>query len=173
MLPFIHNYLNGEERSLLFFCLCNYSPFSDVSAPGASFMIADWSWCQGTPLCQIHILNFDVPLRGSRIRNWLSSRRLVPWINHQTLYVSPPFENIFLNGSWCVNLTIYITNLLLGVCVWGGGGGGGGGLPVTGGFPHKGPVLRKAFNIIRLLWSLRKSPSSIISGVIYRYPSKS
>ena len=66
----------------------------DVSAPGLSPWIFSWTCFLWTPLCHVYIPYSDILQRSSRLCNWLSLRRLVPWIKHLPLYVGPLFGNL-------------------------------------------------------------------------------
>ena len=51
-------------------------------SPGHSHWILDWTCFLWTPLCHVCIPYKDILQGSSRLCNWLSLRRLVPWINH-------------------------------------------------------------------------------------------
>ena len=64
----------------------------DVSAPGHSPWILNWTSYLWTPLSHVYIPYWDILQGSSRLCNWLSLWRLVPWINH-----SPP---VCKSASW-------------------------------------------------------------------------
>ena len=56
--------------------------YLDVSAPGHSLWILDWTCYLRTPLCHVYSPNQHILQGSSIVCNWLSLWRLVPRINH-------------------------------------------------------------------------------------------
>ena len=54
----------------------------DVSTPGHSLWILDWTYYLRTHLWHVKILYYDILQGSSRLCNWFPLRRLVTWINH-------------------------------------------------------------------------------------------
>ena len=63
----------------------------DVSTPGHSPWILDGTCYLRTSFCHGYIPYLDILQWSSRLCNWLSLRRLVPWINHLHLVCCSTF----------------------------------------------------------------------------------
>ena len=101
----VHSFRNTDLSFLtLIILVLQLLKSQDVSAPGPSLRLLDWTCHQWTPLCQTCILHEAILQGSSRLSNWLSSCCLLRGLTICLLYVCLLFETLVLNTNWSLNL---------------------------------------------------------------------